>query len=106
MKIFVTIVGGFDNQLGYLQSNEIFSTCMTKDLKQMTFVKHGNRLIGHINFHKKKSNDFVSELVKEIFNTYFVTNYSVYPLYDYHNWVQKFQFDFVNCIFYYFLFVH
>ena len=101
----IRIIGGHSDHLGYLQSNSLYSSMFTSALKQATFVRIGPGLSGYIRFYEKKSTEFVEELLKLIFNTYvadviqFVT-----PLFDYKNWVKKFEFDYSNRVFYDFFF--
>lgn len=73
----------------------------------MTFVRVGIGLSGHVSFHERKTRDFVHELLRELFNTYTGSvGQFVDPLYDYNNWVQKFEFDHSNRIFHDFFFLY
>lgn len=79
--------------LGYLQTSRISSTRLTRDLKQITLrQERSDKLVGHIHFHKTKKEEFVNEVIKELFNT-FGKIIIIHPLYDYVNWVQNFEYD-------------
>ena len=103
MNFRIDLSGAESDHLHYLQTNRLYSTELTSDVKRITLVRIAKGFVGYVQFRQLKTLMFTNRWMCNLFNTKVHEN-RCHVIYDFVNWSQKFEFDNSNHIFYDFLF--